>query len=137
VELDTNQGVEVIRRKIDCKTWMVWSWDGWALPQIWIPFAHIGCKWDLYMVSLVCIESFDFKIRQSRCTRLLRIIIFCLKWGLQVNLLSMWCQDFTSKDDGIWVSKNNNLGRKIAYNVIIIIYLYVCCYSLIYIYVFK
>lgn len=66
-ELETNQGADVIiRRVMDWNACIVRTWDGLAQPQIWIAYAHIGRKRDLYNISLVCIGSFAFKIGRSR-----------------------------------------------------------------------
>jgi len=66
MELVTDQGVEItIRRVIDWNTCIVQTWDGLAQP----------------------IGSFDFRIGRSRCSRLLRVIIFSLIWTMESSKL--------------------------------------------------
>ena len=54
-KLEANQGADVIiRRVLGWNACIVRIWDGFAQPQIWIAYAHIGCKGDLYIISFVC-----------------------------------------------------------------------------------
>jgi len=65
-ELDTNQGTDIIMRRVmDWNACIVRIWDGLAQPQIWIPYAHIGCKRFLFLFY-IDIVIFKYKRKVSK-----------------------------------------------------------------------
>jgi len=62
VKIDTNQGVVVIKKRV-----IVWNasivqiWNNSVQPQIWIAYAHMGCKRFIHNMFGM-FENFGFNI---------------------------------------------------------------------------
>lgn len=114
VRFDIHQGTDdIMLRVVDWNTCKIRILDGFAQPQIWITYTQINLKRDLYIISVMWVGSFEFKIGQNECNRLFFFID--LRFEPQIIFLSSIMPMYLTSEDNVigipwkWVGGRSDL----------------------------